>query len=254
MNLLISFRAELLKTRRTSLWYLCFTAAFLVPFFMFFDYEPGDGLNELKTDPWNLYFQQGQQALNIMFLPMYIVLITTLLPQIEYKNNTWKQVLTSPQPTSYIFFSKLLIVQLLVLLFMLAYNLFMAASLTTKYLFYPVIDLFKHSPNWPELLKLNAISYMSILSSLGLQFWLGLRSKSFLLPIGVGIGLWILSALMVAELHWPYAKYFPNVIPMLVVFPKHAPSLSTLIWVSVGYAVFFLGLAFLEFQTKKVKE
>ncbi|GAB3168813.1 ABC transporter permease [Telluribacter humicola] len=254
MNLLTSFRTELLKTRRTSLWYLCCTAAILVPFFMFFDYESGEGLNELKTDPWNIYFRQGQRAMNIMFLPMYIVLITTLLPQIEYKNNTWKQVLTSPQSTSHIFFSKLLVIQVLILLFILLHNLFMLVSLTTKSVLYPTLVLWEHTINWMEFLKMNAISYMSILATLGLQFWLGIRSKSFLLPIGVGIGLWILSAVMVAELHWPYAKYFPNVIPMMVVFPKLAPGLSTLTLISVGYAVLFLGLALLEFNTKKVKE
>ena len=52
--------------------------------------------------------------------PLFIILVCTLLPQIEYKNNTWKQVLTSPQTKWNIFLAKFINLQLFILLFIAA--------------------------------------------------------------------------------------------------------------------------------------
>lgn len=254
MNLVTTFRAELLKTRRTSLWYLCCIAPAIAPFFMFFDFDSEEGIRQLSNAPWDLYFQHGQLGLNILSMPMFIILTCTLLPQIEYKNNTWKQVLTSPQPKGYVFVAKLLTIQVFLLLFLMGHNVFMALSLAVKYYVTPQLNLFAHTLDWAKWLKMNAATYVSVLACTAFQFWLGLRSRSFLLPIGVGVGLWILGMLMVAEFHWEKSRYFFNVIPMLVAFPKHAPILGYLLLGSLGYALFFLGVAFLEFRYQKIKE
>src|SRR5688572_17778639 len=97
MNLAISLRSEVLKSRTISV--VCFTifAAAFGPFmslldlvFDGFDSEnPSEILNDLMVKKF--------QATAGLVLPFFIILICTLLPQIEHKNNTWKQLLTSPQ-------------------------------------------------------------------------------------------------------------------------------------------------------------
>lgn len=48
--------------------------------------------------------------MSIVFLPMGIVLATSLFCQLEFKNNAWKQVHTAPIGYSSVYFAKLIVV------------------------------------------------------------------------------------------------------------------------------------------------
>src|SRR5690349_1843955 len=72
-------------------------------------------ITQFKMMPWEQHFGMGWNSLNSFLLPMYIILICAMIPQIEYKNNAWKQVFSSPQSTANIFFSKFLTVHLMIL-------------------------------------------------------------------------------------------------------------------------------------------
>jgi hypothetical protein len=56
-----------------------------------------------------------------MILPLFVILVSTLLPQTEYRSNTWKQLLASPQPLAQLYVSKFLLVQMLVILFLTSF-------------------------------------------------------------------------------------------------------------------------------------
>lgn len=91
MNIAISFRSELLKTRRSSIWYACVLIAAVVPVVMLFDvYDNKEAISRLAAEPWQRVYRLGGQMLNILLLPLFTVLVCTLLPQLEYRNNTWK--------------------------------------------------------------------------------------------------------------------------------------------------------------------
>jgi len=254
MNLILTLQSELLKTRRSSLIYLCLAAAVLGPALMLFDYGSEEGLRELAKDPWNRYFQQGTMMLNLLFLPMFLVLTFTLLPQLEYRNNTWKQVLTAPQPISQLLVAKLLVGHLFVILFLLLYNLFLLGSLVITGLSHPSLQLFSHSLDVTRQLTQLGTGYGSALAISGLHFWLGLRSRSFLLPLGIGIAGWFTTMLMLTEFKVAWAKATPFGIPLCLSFPKYAAEIPTLLGYSAGYAVFFLALTFLEFRFRGIRE
>ena len=115
MSLLISLQSELIKIKRTSTLKLCLIAASIIPLLIFFDsieVGPKTPINR----PWIDYFISGHDELNVVFFPLYIVLITTLLLQTEYRDRTWKQVLTSPQKLINIFLAKFITLHILILL------------------------------------------------------------------------------------------------------------------------------------------
>ena len=123
MNILISLRSEILKTKRTAAVYLAILAAILFPVLLLLDVA-FDGVNpETRLDPFNIFITESFKAINLVVLPMFIILVSTLLPQVEYRNNTWKQVFTSPQSMHRIFFARYLNLQLFILLFFVAYNI-----------------------------------------------------------------------------------------------------------------------------------
>ena len=120
MNMLISLRSELLKSKRSAAAYFCFIAAAIIPLLLTFDTATPQAIKALSADPWNLHFKAGIEFMGNLILPIFIILICTFLPQIEYRNSTWKQLLTSPQSFAHIFFSKFLMVHLLILVFFIA--------------------------------------------------------------------------------------------------------------------------------------
>src|SRR5205809_2124295 len=101
MNLIISIRAEILKTKRSASFWLSILGATVIPliFFLVYAMKPA----ESYSNTWGIHFLQGWQVFNAFLLPMFVILICSLIPQIEYKNNAWKQVFASPQTIGNIF-------------------------------------------------------------------------------------------------------------------------------------------------------
>src|SRR5436190_23525699 len=117
MNYVPSLRAEFLKVKRTSLIYFTLLAAAFVPVVMLLenlDGTPSEDLN--RAEPFQSYYAEGWMFIAFLILPMFIVLISTLLLQIEHRNNTWKQVLASPQQFHTILVSKFIVLQAFIIL------------------------------------------------------------------------------------------------------------------------------------------
>ena len=128
MSFLVSLRSERLKISRTASFYLAFGAAAFTPVISMLDLI-FDGVGpEHRNDIFNEMFTSRFGMTGALSFPIFIILVCTLLPQIEYKNNTWKQVLTSPQTKGNVFLSKFITVQLLIILFIVINQLLVPVS------------------------------------------------------------------------------------------------------------------------------
>ena len=93
MNLLITLRSEILKTKRTASFYLTLIGAAIVPaIFLLNVLLDENGMDSTRKDPLNNIFKLLSEMNGAAFFPWFIILICKLLPQIEYINNTWKHV------------------------------------------------------------------------------------------------------------------------------------------------------------------
>src|SRR5690242_14934497 len=126
MSLSISLRSEVLKTKRTAAFYFTLIGAAIIPAMILFSIATHGMMGDKRsqTDTINFLFNLSGEILSICIFPMFVVLVCTLLPQIEYRNMAWKQVLTSPQTKLNVFAAKFLNIQLLMLLFLIANHLF----------------------------------------------------------------------------------------------------------------------------------
>jgi len=253
MSLQISFRSELLKTKRTSSGYLCLIGAGFLPLMQLADFLFDDGAKEFAKDPWNLYLLDGFEGVTILILPLYVVLLCTLIPQIEYRNNTWKQVLTSPQLKREIFFAKFLNIQMLILSFLLLYNLLLVLSALAAAFTSSGIDFFKYNIDWAALLNVNAKAYVATFAVSTIQFWLGLRFKNFITSLAIGFGMWVVAGMILFEFKLPNAWLFPYSFPLVTVLPKYEYLSTTIPWISLGYGVVFLAIAFVDFKRKTIR-
>ncbi|RYZ25616.1 MAG: hypothetical protein EOO10_17795 [Chitinophagaceae bacterium] len=252
MNLAISLRSEILKTRRTASLYFTLIGAAIVPFIFLFNVLLDDDLDGTKKDPLNGIFKLQAEMNGIAFFPWFIILVCTLLPQIEYRNNTWKQVFTSPFAKSTIYLSKFLNIQLLLLLFLVSTHLFMLIALVVANLIDPALDLFARPLNGFNVLANAYNAYISMMAICTIQFWMGLRFKNFIVPIAIGLALWLIGIVLVLEYKSSLGNYFPYSFQIFHTFPKYKSSLNQVAWTSCGYAGFFLLVGFLDFRRRRM--
>jgi lantibiotic transport system permease protein len=244
MTLTASLRSELLKLKRTSLFYLVPIGAFIIPLIMVFDY--GTPSTVKVVDGWENFYMEGTRVMVFAFLPLFFVLTSTLMIQIEVRNNTWKQVLASPQSYSNILLSKFIMLQLMGLVFIAIYNIFMVAGAAFLDSIFEnhFLSYLNHGQ---EIVKINFMAWSSTIGISALCFWMALRSKNFIAPIAIGFALWMAGPLAALEFKWPYADQYVYALQLTIMSKRfeHEQGFHQLL--SLAYGVVFLGIAYVEF-------
>ena len=255
MNFITSTRAELLKTKRSAAFWLSVLGALFIPaiFFMMYYFKPEVFIPMLKGNPWHFHFLRGWQSLSAFLLPMFIILVCSLIPQIEYKNNTWKQVFASPQSFGSIFFSKFLTIHLMILFCFTLFTLFMILSALAVNLLNNTFPFFYNAIDIGSLLKMVFKTYISVLGISAIQFWLGMRFKNFITPIGIGLGLLITTLII---MQWKHIDKDPYAFPILTldaIMVKPDKLLINHELNSLGYFLVFTLIGFFDMKFRKEK-
>lgn len=257
MSLLISTKAELIKSKRSASFWLSLIGSAVIPgiFFLMYTIEPKNA-DRYQVKPWEIHFTQGWQAFAAFLLPMFVILICSLIPQIEFKNNTWKQTFASPQSVGNIFFAKYLSIVIMILFLFLMFNVFMIVSGIVPNLFNDKYVFLKNPIDWGGLLKLNFKTFVALLGIISIQYWIGLRFKNFIVPIGIGLGLLVMSLVVIG---WKHADKVPYAFPLKTFIDGMTknrteltgPLLKNHELNSIGYFIFFTLLAFLDMRYRK---
>ena len=254
MNLLISLRSELLKTRKAS-FYLTLIGAAVGPVMYLLNILLDESESDsLKKDPLNAVFKILSDMNGTALFPLFVILICTLLPQIEYRNNTWKQVFASPQTKGNVFLAKFMNVHLLMLVFLIATHVFMLLAVVGINFIKPTLKLFEHPLNGNRVLINAANAYILVLAICAIQFWLGLRYRNFIVPIGIGFALWLAGTIMTVQYKSNLVFYFPYSFNAFPVSTKLKSQLTQIAWTSLGYALLFLIVGFFDFRRRTVSK
>lgn len=252
MKLIISIRSELYKTKRTVSFYLTLIMAALIPLIFLLTIWFSETSPELKKDSFNVMFTMPFQVTSFVIFPLFVVMICTLLPQIEYKNNAWKQVLASPQSKANVFVAKFVSINLLFLVFLVANHFFMLLLAVAAHFIKPELRLLYQPFDFFSILKTASNCYVSLLAIAAIQFWIGLRSKNFIVPIAVGLALWFTGNFMVLKSNSIYAKYFPYSFHIYAAFPEYRAQSNNIGLTSFGYTATFLLLGFVDFKRRRM--
>ncbi len=134
-----------------------------------------------------------------------IVLVTSLLAQIEFKNNAWKQLHTAPQSLTNIFLAKLAVILVMMLQFFALFNLGIYLSGVLPCLMTGTA-LPAESIPYRFFLMENARYFVDCLPIIGLEFLVSLQAGQFSGAGGRRLVMWILS---LSVLSWKYGYLFP---------------------------------------------
>lgn len=217
-NFLINTKAEFLKSRRTLAYRVSIIAGVAMPvLFMFaFIFKPDAFLIDLAAQPWEVHLKNVWQF-GAAFFPMYVTIIASLVVQTEYRNNTWKMVYMQPRSHADIFFSKFMVIQILLMASLLIFNL---AILSTGYIaniFHSEYAFFRKAPPLEWMITLTVRMYIASLCITAIQYWFSLRFKNFITSMGLGIGLTIVAFII---LKWDKVVYYPYAYPALTFFKR----------------------------------
>jgi lantibiotic transport system permease protein len=249
MKLLTALRAEILKTKRTASFYFTLIAAAPVPLIFMLNVITGGGdVDAVHKGSLNAVFDLGMERTGIVIFPIFVILICTLLPQIEYRNNTWKQVFTAPQTKGNVFIAKFLNINRLILLFLIVNLVYMSLVIVVMHFCNPSRHILQQPFDLAKLLTGTGYIYVTMLAVCAFQFWLGLRFRNFIIPTAIGLVLWITGMMMTVEFKSDLVEYFPYSFETFPFVKELQPKLRQIAWTSVGYATVFLLFGFLDFR------
>ncbi|MEI9930951.1 MAG: ABC transporter permease [Rhizomicrobium sp.] len=245
-----SLGSEWLKTRRSLASQLVIVGALFTPAIVI-----GTRLLHLskaaalsaKPDFWPSLWHSCWESMAIFFLPMGAILATALVTQIEVRNNAWKHVHTLPLTPATIFFSKLLVIFVLMAEFVTLFVLgvYLAGALPA------ILSGVAVPLNAPigSFVRDAAFYFLDTLPIVAIQYALGLRFKSFLVPVGIGFLAWVAA---LAALSSKFGAWLPYAYTMLdylrgdthgkAAVPAFDIHLAALAWcgaaLAIGYILF----------------
>lgn len=211
MEFINSFQSEWLKKKRSLASWLVIVGAFFTPSIVLLArIKNADKLSALYVadDFWLKLWTQAWESMAAFLLPIGIILAVSLITQIEYKNNTWKQLHATPQWFLTIFAAKFLVIVIMLAEVFVLFNIgiYLSAvipSILFRNLPYPAAPI-----PYLVFLKANLNFFLDCLPILALQYLISLQFKNFLVPVGAGFVIWFLG---VGLLAWEYSYLFPYV-------------------------------------------
>ena len=246
MSIVIALRAEVLKTRKTAAFYCTLISAALIPTIyalnIFTHGLPDE--DESVKDPLNSIFMGSSIMNTVAIFPLFVVVLCTLLAQIEYRNQAWKQVLSAPHTKANVFLSKFLTVQLMMLLFIVATHVFIWVVAVIAHYKLPELDVLHRAFDGKKIYQGLLNMYITTLALCTIQFWLALRFRNFIIGIAVGLALWLVGTLLALEMNSPMANYFPYSFPAMGVKSNTTDFNGS----SLIYSGVILVIGFLEFR------
>ena len=211
MKFIRSFQSEWLKKKRSLAAWLVIVGAFFTPSIILMSRIKNAaklaGLY-VANDFWQKLWNQTWESMAAFLLPIGIILAVTLITQIEYKNNTWKQLHATPQGFLTMFSAKFLVILIMLAEVFVLFNVGMYLSAVIPSMLFSNIPYPTAPIPYLHFLYANVNFFIDCLPILALQYLLSLRFKNFLVPVGTGFVIWFLG---VGMLSWKYSYIFPYV-------------------------------------------
>jgi len=108
----ISLKNELLKLKNTFAFWITIISALFIPTIYFIYYTvkyknliPTEGVN-----PWNKFMTDQIMTSASLLLPLFIVLLTSLIVQVEHKSSGFKHIFSLPVKKWSVYYGKLSVV------------------------------------------------------------------------------------------------------------------------------------------------
>ncbi len=253
-----AFHCEWLKKKRSlAAWLIVVGSVFTPAVVLIANLANRDDLPKIyaSEDFWRRLWTNSWESVAIFFLPMGAILATSLITQLEFRNNAWKQVHTLPLNHASLFFSKLSVILVMLVQFVLLINVAIYVSAVIPALLLGDVSYPPASIPYVDFLIEDAWYFVDCLPIVAVQYAASLRFSNFLVPVGVGFVAWVAA---LAALPWQYGFAIPYTYCMYD-YLEDRPGKSTIIpdadfhsW-AIGYFVLFTIVGYWMFANRNEK-
>ncbi len=208
-------QAEALKAKNSYAFWLAWVGTSFVALALFIIVllDNNQITHVAEANPWRSYVQFYYSGTNFMLLPLFIIIIASLVTFIEHRNGMWKHLYVLNVSRWHLYVSKFIVI---VLLFAAAHTYFVLLMLISGVatgIIRPSSGLLSHFPDFVQIGTRAFKTVFSVLGLLAVQYWISIRFRSFIVPLGVGVIGFVMATLMVEQSHW--VLYMPYAHPLL---------------------------------------
>lgn len=215
MNTISAIRSELIKLKYPPILWLSGFVCFLTLVIIFTaHYIDINNAITLGRNPWHK-LNRGAQAIFSIFIAIpFIALIISSAIFLEYKNNGFKQLYTLPKNRIHILLYKLAAILLTIIatMFILSFGVILIGYILN--LIYPETEFSYFSLPLAKLILSFVYIFISCLGIIGIQFFLSLKFKSFLVSASFGILAFVVG-LILSTSNNVIARFFPYCYPIM---------------------------------------
>jgi len=208
--------AEIKKLKSTPIIYLVLFCCLFISVIIIIAHSLDiNSTARLNTDPWKRLFAAGLSIYSFFVINPFVVLLVSAVMYVEQRADAWKLLYTLPVGRGSIYFSKLLVIIGITIGCSLVLVLFLVLSGYFINLFYPEIEVVYYQPDILALFKKIFHTIVALLGVIGLQYFLSLWFKNFLVPLSLGVVGFILG-FIVTTTNSKIALCIPFTFPMIV--------------------------------------
>ncbi|KAA3653485.1 MAG: hypothetical protein DWQ04_35235 [Chloroflexi bacterium] len=197
---------ELLKLKRTLALWLAIILPFVIAVLQFFViYKNGVNYIDDGESIWFWIFRQTFSFWTLLGLSLFVTLETTLLSNLEHTNGGWKMLFALPVPRGAVYFAKLVVGLVIVVISTLSLSVFILGAGFLLELLKPGMG-FNSAIPWFEVGKIAGIAFVGASLLVALHTWVGMRWGSFVIASGFGIAMTVSGLAVISS---DYAIYYP---------------------------------------------
>ena len=247
---------EVIKLKGTFAFWLTIISALIFPLLLFIVYlvKHEKLIPDAGENPWDEFmFKQIKNVIPFL-VPMFIVLITSLIIQVEHKSHGIKHLFSLPIPKWSVYFGKLTIVIFSIIVTYIYFFLAIVIFGNLLGVFYPDLGFLDFQPDYWRSINMLGMSLIASLGIVGIQFWMSFRFKNFIVPLGIGMTM-VIMGLIISRA--PESIYFPYSYNVLSIsLGENVPLIfgfSSVIVYSLGCFVVTCILGYLDVKRLNVK-
>lgn len=216
MQLVRNIKAELVKLKYPPIiWLIGFVLIAVIAIVFAAHFIDVNRTAALGQNPWDKYRVAVTAIFSVFIAVPFIVLLISAGVFLDHQYAIWKFQYTVPMKRGAIFFSKLFAI--LALILMTFAGLVLGVILCAYFLDLLLPELeFRYYPMvLINLLEKLGHTFVALLGIIGIQYFLSLRFKGFLVPASFGVVAFVVG-LILGTINNPISAYFPYSYPTIV--------------------------------------
>jgi len=216
MNIIKNISAEFIKLKYAPIVWLFSLVVLSVTVIVFMaGYLDNNTVVVLGKNPWVKHLGATLSIFSVLVSTPFVVMLISTYVFTENQARGWNYMYSTPQRRSTIFYSKLLSIILVVISLI---TLLLISNILGAYLLdflMPEIEYRHYEMNLMRHLPDYGHVFISMLGVIGIQYFLSLRFKGFLIPMSFGIIAFVVG-IVIGSLNKTYALFFPYCYPNIV--------------------------------------